>query len=187
MRHPLMLRHKSELYRLVVTGDQQELVVHSEEGEDVAFSVFPLGDGVLEVTVGGRRRLVHYAVDGEMVHVQDGGRVFSFRQERHEASGADVGAHDDLRAPMPGQVTSILVKAGQRVEAGQALYALEAMKMETLVRAPCEGVIARVLVEAGSQVDDGAQVVEFQPHEDAGAGKVQGDGRGAGKVQGDGA
>lgn len=166
MRHPLILRHGSALYRLVVTGEGQQFVVHSDEEGDVSFSIFPLGDGVLEIVAGERRRLVRYAVDGDSVHVQDAGRVFTFRQERHESAAAEQdGAHDDLRVPMPGQVTGIFVEVGQRVEAGQPLYALEAMKMESLVRAPEAGSVVEILCEVGAQVDGGAQVVVFQPEE----------------------
>lgn len=166
----MVLRHGSAIYRLVVTGEQQSFVVHSDEAGDVSFSIFPLGDGVLEVTEQGRRRLVRYAVDGDAVHVQDGGRVLSFRQERHEAAMGEVeGGNDDLKAPTPGQVTRIFVEAGESVEAGQPLYGLEAMKMETLVRAPEAGVVTKVLVEAGTQVDVGEQVVIFTPHSEESA------------------
>jgi urea carboxylase len=45
------------------------------------------------------------------------------------------------------------------VVAGQALLALEAMKMETVVTAPADGVVTHVLVEAGHQVDPGTPLV----------------------------
>jgi pyruvate carboxylase len=56
-------------------------------------------------------------------------------------------------APMPGLVVRVLVAAGERVEAGQKLFTLEAMKMETTIYAERSGEIAEVPVQAGTQVE----------------------------------
>ncbi len=47
-----------------------------------------------------------------------------------------------VKAPIPGQVTQVLVSQGQTVEAGQPLLMLEAMKMENEIRAPRSGTVA---------------------------------------------
>jgi urea carboxylase len=47
--------------------------------------------------------------------------------------------------------------------AGQALLALEAMKMETVLTAPSDGVVTHVLVQAGNQVDPGTPLVVVGP------------------------
>ena len=60
-----------------------------------------------------------------------------------------------LTASMPGQVVAVRVAKGDRVNAGQQLLALEAMKMEHPVLAPTDGVLAELRVTAGSQVDAG--------------------------------
>ena len=60
-----------------------------------------------------------------------------------------------LTAPMPGQVVAVRVAKGDRVNAGQQLLALEAMKMEHPVLAPTDGVLAELRVTTGSQVDAG--------------------------------
>jgi len=56
---------------------------------------------------------------------------------------------------MPGQVVAVRVAKGDRVNAGQQLLALEAMKMEHPVLAPTDGVLAELRVTTGSQVDAG--------------------------------
>jgi pyruvate carboxylase len=66
---------------------------------------------------------------------------------------ADVGNPQHVGAPMPGIVVAVLVTAGQKVARGDALLALEAMKMETLVRAEIDGEIAEVNVRAGMHVE----------------------------------
>jgi urea carboxylase len=59
-------------------------------------------------------------------------------------------------APLSSLVWKIEAKPGTRVEAGQPLIVLEAMKMEVVVRAPAAGVVADVLVSPGQHIDAGA-------------------------------
>jgi urea carboxylase len=66
-------------------------------------------------------------------------------------------------APFSSSVWKVDVAVGDPVVAGQALLALEAMKMETVMTAPSDGVVTHVLVEAGNQVDPGAPLVVVGP------------------------
>jgi biotin carboxyl carrier protein len=73
-----------------------------------------------------------------------------------------------IRAPMPGLVVRVSVSEGDRVETGQSVAIVEAMKMENDLRAENDGVVARVLVEAGQPVEKGAVLVELAAGEDPG-------------------
>lgn len=73
---------------------------------------------------------------------------------------------DSLRAPMPGLVKIVRAATGDRVEKGQALLVLEAMKMEHTIAAPHDGTIASIVVE-GAQVSDGTVLVTFAEEADA--------------------
>lgn len=66
-----------------------------------------------------------------------------------------------VRAPMPGLVVRLEVELGQRVEAGQGVVIMEAMKMENELKAESAGVVSRLLAEAGAAVEKGAVLVEF--------------------------
>jgi acetyl/propionyl-CoA carboxylase alpha subunit len=57
-----------------------------------------------------------------------------------------------VKAPIPGLVTRILAEAGEKVQAGQTLLILEAMKMENEIRAPFDGVLRSIPVSAGQTV-----------------------------------
>ena len=64
-----------------------------------------------------------------------------------------------LVAPMPGNIISVLVQAGERVALGAPLMILEAMKMEHTISAPLDGVVERVNFAVGDQVAEGAELL----------------------------
>ncbi len=56
---------------------------------------------------------------------------------------------------MPGKVVRLLVKTGDRVEAGQGLLVVEAMKMQNEIRSLKSGTVERVFVQEGQPVSAG--------------------------------
>lgn len=67
-----------------------------------------------------------------------------------------------LLCPMPGVITSILVKDGETVEAGQPLATVEAMKMENVLRAERRATVKRITAEAGSSLAVDELIMEFE-------------------------
>jgi pyruvate carboxylase subunit B len=57
-----------------------------------------------------------------------------------------------LKAPMPGKIFKLIAQSGDRVQKGDTVLILEAMKMETKIAAPIDGVIKEFLVATGDQV-----------------------------------
>jgi 3-methylcrotonyl-CoA carboxylase alpha subunit len=76
-----------------------------------------------------------------------------------EASHSHQGG---LTAPMNCSVVSILVEAGQQVEAGATLVVLEAMKMEHSIRAPHAGTVKALFCREGELIGEGTAVVELE-------------------------
>ncbi|MBP2449873.1 acetyl-CoA carboxylase biotin carboxylase subunit [Rhizobium leguminosarum] len=64
--------------------------------------------------------------------------------------------------PMPGTVTSIAVKQGDMVEAGQALATVEAMKMENTLRADRRRIVKRVAATVGQNLAVDGLIMEFE-------------------------
>ena len=96
-------------------------------------------------------------VDGRRVPV----RIFDQRRHvppappmRH-ASHHGQGVHSIIAAPMQGTIVRVLVEPGQRIEAGDVLCILEAMKMENAIPSPREGVVSELPIEAGQVVQVG--------------------------------
>lgn len=82
-----------------------------------------------------------------------------------QSDGAET-AGNDVRAPMPGLVTQVLVAPGDMVETDAPLLVLEAMKMEHTLRAPRDGIIADVTASTGAQVENGAVLVRLEDASD---------------------
>lgn len=59
-------------------------------------------------------------------------------------------------APMPGKVLSVKVSVGQKVQKGDTIMVLEAMKMENEIPAPEAGTIASIDVKEGASVEAGS-------------------------------
>jgi 3-methylcrotonyl-CoA carboxylase alpha subunit len=76
-------------------------------------------------------------------------------------AGDHAGESGRLTAPMPGKVIAFHVKAGDRVERGQALAVMEAMKMEHTLHAPRDGQVLELLYAAGDQVAEGGELLRL--------------------------
>ena len=83
--------------------------------------------------------------------------------KRHRAkSGASGGATGDgLLAPMQGTVVKIAVSEGDRVEKGDLVFVLEAMKMEQPLTAHKSGKISKLIVEIGETVASGTALCQI--------------------------
>ena len=67
-----------------------------------------------------------------------------------------------LLCPMPGLITAIHVGAGDKVEAGQPLAVVEAMKMENILRAPKAATVKTVEAKPGESLAVDAVILEFE-------------------------
>jgi 3-methylcrotonyl-CoA carboxylase alpha subunit len=96
-----------------------------------------------------------------MTLIADAGEVFVFSPDRSDVAHAGAAADGAILAPIPGKVTAIAVAPGQRVEKGETLIVLEAMKMEYTLSAPFDGTVAAINALSGDQVTEGTVLVEI--------------------------
>ncbi|MEZ5884761.1 MAG: pyruvate carboxylase [Paracoccaceae bacterium] len=75
---------------------------------------------------------------------------------------AEEGNPNHIGAPMPGAVASLAVGSGQKVNAGDLLLTIEAMKMETGIHADRTATIKAIHVAAGSQIDAKDLLIELE-------------------------
>jgi 3-methylcrotonyl-CoA carboxylase alpha subunit len=148
-------------------GARQVGVPLRVDGERVdAREVFrPGASGVSTVTVGERDPWSDDRIDHD-VEVPHG--VYVFRNGRqtlvqpYDPFDVDLEHMDQggsVKAPMHGKLIAVFVKAGDKVEKGQRLAIVEAMKMEHVLLAPADGEVAEIAAEPGAQVAEGARLI----------------------------
>ena len=111
------------------------------EGQSYEVSVTPSPDGSLKLLTGGHEFTAEVADPR------------AWRGRRHGALQA--AGRQQVVAAMPGKVVRLLVKAGEKVEAGQGLLVVEAMKMQNEIRSPKSGTVERLLAKEGQSVNGG--------------------------------
>ncbi len=139
------------------------------EGERLEADFARLPDGeVYSLLVGGRSHEVRVSpVDGRLDVTLNGASLAievrhplekMLARVRHDgpASGDET-----IAAPMPGSVVAIKVKPGDRVEPGQAVIVVEAMKMQNELATRGGGVVKDVLVEEHAPVSAGQALVRI--------------------------
>jgi 3-methylcrotonyl-CoA carboxylase alpha subunit len=137
---------------VVADGEMATLAVQWRHGQPVVpgggiadsnrYLVVPAEGGVLVLDQGRQTRVaLHDPFDVDLEHLDQGGTV---------------------RAPMHGKLVALFVAVGDRVEKGQRLAIMEAMKMEHALVAPIAGDIVEVTATAGAQVEEGARLIMIQ-------------------------
>ena len=69
---------------------------------------------------------------------------------------------NDLKAPMPGLVLDILVKEGEKINKGDTLIVLEAMKMENSLKAIADATVKKISVKKGNTVEKNQVLVHLE-------------------------
>lgn len=103
-------------------------------------------------------RKVHFDLNGQsrVIEVKDLG--FNVTKVSNQKAEAD----NEIGSPLQGRLAEVKVKAGDMIKDNQALFIIEAMKMETTVSAPAAGKVKRVHLAAGSMVEQDDLVVEME-------------------------
>ena len=156
-------------------GQRIELRTHGSNGE---YRVEAVGSGDsapilsgarlevdnLSLRIDGRSRRFAVLEQGKRVVVHDGEKRLSLEPVavyRHEQASTGSGA-DRVTAPMPGRVVMVRAAVGDKVEAGQEVMVIEAMKMELSLKAPRDGIVAEVRAAGGDFVEADAVLVALE-------------------------
>ena len=111
----------------------------------------------------GIRRRIAYHLDGEQLWLHGQYGNLALVDVTHApADGQQAARSGSVKAPMDGVIVEVLVAEGARVEKGQLLVVLEAMKMEHPLKAGIDGTLRRVGVSQGDQVKNRQLLVEIE-------------------------
>ncbi len=146
--------------RLRVSIPDVPLVIQPEADQIIAFDPRRRGELVkpLPATADDRaagRRRFEVVVGGWRFEaiVEDAARAELREKAARGSTDQGASARATLRAQIPGRIVRVWVAAGEEVEAGQRLMAIEAMKMENEIRAPRAGTVENLSVELGGLVE----------------------------------
>lgn len=122
------------------------------DGADFKVGVEKLRDGLYRVKIGDK--------EAEVV-VED-----VYERVERESPTVEVSAAEDAKdavtTMLPGVVLKILVKPGDRVQAGDPVIIIESMKMENEIVSPRDGVVAEIFVKEGQRVEAGDVLAVIQ-------------------------
>jgi 3-methylcrotonyl-CoA carboxylase alpha subunit len=137
------------------------------EGGESIVEVLAFREGEIHATLDDNPIRVGFALDGLEVRLSLHGTAYELSKPHPPSvdatgvSAAEVAAAGPS-APMPGTVVKVLVEEGEKVEEGQLLLVLEAMKMEQPVAAPRAGRVASLPYGEGALVPGGAVLAEIE-------------------------
>ena len=128
------------------------------------------GQRLLSATVDGRHRIVQVRRMGRDWELQTRGRTHKVQVlsphvadlARHMIDKVPPDLSRLLLAPMPGLLTRLDVAVGDKVEPGQPVAVMEAMKMENILRAPKSATVRATPAKAGDSLAVDQVIVEFE-------------------------
>ena len=141
------------------------------DGQPVSLSTdWQIGQPLFEAEIEGTPRAIALQRKGSFLTLTTRGaarklRVLTPRAAtlaRHMIEKIPPDMSKYLLCPMPGLVVSVAVKEGDKVEAGQVLATVEAMKMENILRAEKSGTVRHINAKAGDSLAVDAIIMEFE-------------------------
>jgi propionyl-CoA carboxylase alpha chain len=152
-------------------GFEGGLIAYVDEGEgrELIGRWLP-GERLLAATIDGRGRIVQVAKAGRQWRLTTRGASHRVSVlpghvaalSRHMIEKVPPDLSKFLICPMPGLLTALNVGEGDKVEAGQPLAVVEAMKMENILRSEKAGVVKKVDARPGESLAVDAVILEFE-------------------------
>lgn len=169
--------HDSPAELLLACGQQQREVDLRAVGVNwfevtfgekrIGFEAALTGRGRVRFRIDGNTGTARYARTGEVLWLDALGVIERYADRTYApAEAAATGADGRVLAHSDGKIAAVHVTPGARVDKGQTLVVLEAMKMEFSLAAPFAGTVANVAVQAGQQVRGRQLLVELRPEDD---------------------
>ncbi|MCO6057490.1 geranyl-CoA carboxylase subunit apha [Pseudomonas sp. MOB-449] len=162
----LVLRQGEQKHAVELTvqdaGLQPRLLARVDEAE-IAIHLLNADGRWAVVELDGIRRRIAYHQQGSQLWLFGHNGNLELQDVTHEPAGGQAGAGSGMvKAPMDGAIVEVLVAEGDRVDKGQLLVVLEAMKMEHPLKAGVNGVVRRIQVNQGDQVKSRQLLVEVE-------------------------
>jgi len=118
----------------------------------------------IEIVINNLNRHVRIININNLIYLFDltNGQRYIFSYQKNYGNLTESSKNGALTAPMPGTVIAVKVNQGSKINAGDALIILEAMKMEHTIYAQKAGIVKNILYQQGQQVALGAELLVLE-------------------------
>ncbi len=137
-------------------------------GKEYEVDSQPISENCLSLLIDGKAYTAFIAEDQGKKYISVQGEQFCIEEAKADSGARSLAESATLKgvptiaSPMPGKVVKILVGEGDRVEKGQGLVIVEAMKMENEIRSASVGVVKKVNFSEGDLVDAAVPIIELE-------------------------
>jgi len=163
------LEHSSEKHAVAVTVKDAPLQQFDVQAQDSVFdfALVELQEQKLVYLDGGIKKTICFAYNqvGDLYLSSHEGCFLVADNTHAPAATADGAGSGLIKASMDGGIIDVLVQEGDKVEKGQTLVILEAMKMEHAMKADMDGVVKAIMVSKGDQVKGRQLLLEVEGSE----------------------
>jgi geranyl-CoA carboxylase alpha subunit len=162
---PYQLKSGDDKFELTLEQNENDYLI--KHGDDETRLVLMANQpGTLIYSENGVRKSCRYKVAGGQIFIRLNSEYFCFEDSTHKAAETQDGAGSgQIKASMDGAIIEVMAEPGARVEKGQTLVILEAMKMEHPLKSDVDGVVEAVNVSQGDQVKLRQLLVNVKPDE----------------------
>jgi len=160
--YAIKLKLDEALFQVNLSAEKEGFLAEYQ-GENFHISGQLLNANTAHFSINGKQDKIAYSQNAHGLTIFKNGQSHKFGYLNQKFTSEDAQTTEgNLKAPMPGVITQVLVAANDQVKKDDVLMTLEAMKMEYSIRAPHDGIIAASYFQAGDQVKAGDELVEFQ-------------------------
>ena len=160
--YAIKLKLDETLFQVNLSADKEGFIAEYQGGK-FHISGLLLNTNTAHFTINGKQDKIAFSQNTQGLTIFKNGQSHKFGYLNQKFSSEDAQSTEgNLKAPMPGVITQVLVAANDQVKKDDVLMTLEAMKMEYSIRAPHDGIISASYFQAGDQVKAGDELVEFQ-------------------------
>jgi biotin carboxyl carrier protein len=165
MKYEVVIDGNRRSVEISRSADRPSRVTVNIDGRDVEADAVKTAPFVYSIILNGRSFEVRGELEPGGLFLHVGG--FKYRVEiadprswqRERSAGINPSGPQQIAASMAGKVVRVLVAQGDRVESGQGLLVVEAMKMQNEIRAPKAGTVERLTAKQGQSVSPGEILV----------------------------
>ncbi len=153
-------------YEILINGAKRSVELNFTpmaariDGRTIDVDVAAISSSAYSILLEGRAFEATVERDGDGWLLHTAGREFHIKIDgprswrRRHGGSIEMEGRQQIIAPMPGKIVRLLAAPGQKVESGQGLLVIEAMKMQNEVRSPKSGIVER-LAREGQTVNAG--------------------------------